>query len=175
MQAGSATAVARDHVGNEIMELLVERDTTLADALDALTMVLINALRANYGYRDEFSRFSEQVSRFPEPMERDRTVGWIPLAGILPSPKTQPKTVTKVEERPERLERLAIEISEIMAKRRPSLAEGFDALSSTMVTAIEATCGRERADEFDFRMDRFSKEVISLSQDTDNKGTPQNN
>jgi hypothetical protein len=38
---------------------------------------------------------------------------------------------------------------------------------------IAATCGRDRADEFDFRMDRFSKEVISLSQDKDNKGLPQ--
>jgi hypothetical protein len=62
-----------------------------------------------------------------------------------------------------------------MAKRGPSLAEGFDGLSSTMVTAIEATCGRKRADEFDFRMARFAKEVMSLSQDNDNKGTPQKN
>ena len=173
LEARSAPAIARDDVGNEIMELLVKRETTLADALDALTMVLINALRANYGYRDEFSRFSEQVSNFLEPMERDRTVGWIPLPGILS--KTQPKTVTKVEDRPKRLERLAIEVSEIMAKRGPSVAEGFDGLSSTMVTAIEATCGRKRADEFDFRMARLAKEVMSLSQDNDNKGTPHNN
>jgi hypothetical protein len=83
--------------------------------------------------------------------------------------------VTKVEGRPERVQRLAIEVSEIMAKRRPSLGDGFDALSSTMLTAIEATCGRERADEFDFRMAKFSKEVSSLSQDNDNKGTPQKN
>ena len=88
LQARTATAIARDDVGNEIMELLVKRDTTLADTLDALTMVLINALRANYGYRDEFSRFSEQVSSFLEPMERDRTVGLIPFPGTLPSPKT---------------------------------------------------------------------------------------
>lgn len=173
LQARGAPAIARDNVGNEIMDLLVKRETTLADALDALTMVLTNALRANYGNRDEFSRFSEQVSSFAKPMERDRTVGLIPFPGILL--KTQPKTVTKVEARPERLERLAIEVSEIMAKRRPSLAEGFDALSSAMVTAIEATCGRERADEFDFRMARFAKEVMSLSQDNDNKDTPQNN
>jgi len=55
---------------------------------------------------------------------------------------------------------LAIGVSEIMAKRRLSLGDGFDALNSTMLTAIEATCGRERADEFDLLMDRFSKEVI---------------
>jgi hypothetical protein len=30
-----------------------------------------------------------------------------------------------------------------------------------MLTAIEAACGRERADEFDLLMARFSKEVIS--------------
>ncbi len=174
LQAGSAAHIARYDLGDEIMQLLIKRETSLADALDALTMVMVNALRANYGDRDEFSRFSEQVSKFPEPTERDRTVGLIPLPGILAA-KPQPTTVTKVEERPERVHRLVIEVSEIMAKRRPSLADGFDALSSTMLTAIEATCGHERADEFDFRMARFSKEVISLSQDNDNKGTPHNN
>lgn len=174
LQAGSAAHVARYGLGDEIMELLIERETSLADALDALTMVMVNALRAHYGDRDEFSRFYEQVSRFPEPAERDRTVGLIPLPGIVAA-KAPPRTVTKVEERPERVQRLAIEVSEIMAKRRPSLGDGFDALSSTMLTAIEATCGRERADEFDFRMAKFSKEVISLSQDNDNKGTPQKN
>ncbi len=155
LQAGSATAIARDNVGQEIMQLLIERETTLADALDALTMVLVNTLRANYGYRDEFSRFSEQVSRFLEPIERDRTVGWIPLPGSLS--RTQPKTVTKVEDRSKRLESLATEVSEIIAKRRPSLAEGCDGLSSTMVTAIEATCGRKRADEFDFSYGQVRK------------------
>ncbi len=174
LQAGSAAYIARYDLGHEIMQLLIKRETSLADALDALTMVMVNTLRANYGDRDEFSRFSEQVSKFPEPTERDRTVGLIPLPGILAA-KPQPTTATKVEERPERVHRLAIEVSEIMAKRRPSLADSFDALSSTMLTAIEATCGRERADEFDFRMARFSKEVISLSQDNDNKGTPHNN
>jgi len=48
-----------------------------------------------------------------------------------------------------------------MAKRGLNLGESLDALNSTMLTAIEATCGRERADEFDLLVDRFSKEVIS--------------
>ena len=73
LQASSAAHVARYGLGDEIMELLIERETSLADSLDALTMVMVNALRAHYGDRDEFSRFYEQVSRFPEPAERDRT------------------------------------------------------------------------------------------------------
>jgi hypothetical protein len=143
-----------------IVELLIKRQTSLADALDALTTVMLNALGAKYGERDQFSRFSEQVSRFPGSTERDRAVGLIPRPGGLAA-KVQPRTVTMVEERPERVRRLAIEVSEVMAKRGPSLADGFDALSSTMLTAIEATCGRERADEFDLLMAGFSKEVIS--------------
>jgi hypothetical protein len=35
-------------VGDEIMQFLIKRDTSLADALDALTMVMLNALKANY-------------------------------------------------------------------------------------------------------------------------------
>jgi hypothetical protein len=65
-------------LGGEIMQLLVKRETSLADALDALTTVMLNALIAKYGKRDEFFQFSEQVSRFPESTERDREVGLIP-------------------------------------------------------------------------------------------------
>ena len=66
-----------------------------------------------------------------------------------------------VEERPERVRRLAIEVGELITKRGPSLGDGLDALTGRMLTAVEATCGRERADEFDLLMARFSKEVIS--------------
>ncbi len=157
-------------LGFLIMQLLVKRETSLADALDALTTVMLKALEAKYGgaRADEFdllvSRFSEEVSRFPESTERDRVVGLIPRKQ--PSSltaKVQPRTVTMVEGRPERVHRLAIEVGEVITKRGPSLGDGLDALSSTMLTAIEATCGRERADEFDLLMAGFSKEVNRFS------------
>jgi hypothetical protein len=162
-------------LGREITKLLIKRETKLADALDALTTVLLNALGAKYGERDEFYRFYEQVSMFLGSTERDRAVvGWIPkrpdggllmksrrLIHRLLAARAQPRTVTMVEERPERVRRLDIEVGELITKLRPSsLGVGFDALTSTMLTAIEATRGRERADEFDLLMGRFSKEVI---------------
>jgi hypothetical protein len=59
---------------------------------------------------------------------------------------------------------LAIEVGEVMTKHRPqSLGDGLDALTSTMLTAIESTCGRERADEFDLLMAGFSKEMNRFS------------
>jgi hypothetical protein len=65
-------------------------------------------------------------------------------------------------ERPEGISRLAIEVGQIITQSSPkSFGDGLDALTSTMLTAIEATCGRERADEFDLLMGGFSKEVIS--------------
>jgi hypothetical protein len=149
-------------LGFEIMQLLVKRETSLAEALDALTAVMLNALVAKYGERDEFFRLSEQVSRFPGSTERDQAVGLIPRkepGGL--APKVQPRTVTMVQERPERVRRLAIEVGEVITKRGPSLGDGLDALTGTMLTAIETTCGRERADEFDLLMAEFSKEVIS--------------
>jgi hypothetical protein len=149
-------------LGFLIMQLLVKRETSLADALDALTTVMLNALVAKYGERDEFFRLPEQVSKFPGSTERDRAVGLIPRkqpGGL--AAKVQPRTVTMVEERPERVRRLAIEIGELITKRVPSLGDGLDALTGTMLTAVEATCGRERANEFDLLMARFSKEVIS--------------
>ena len=148
-------------VGHEIMQFLIKREISLADALDALTMVMLNTLGAKYGRREEFSRFFEQATRFLGSTERDRAVGLIPRPGDL-AVKVQPRTVTMVGERPERIRRLAIEVGEVMAKCGPkSLGDGLDALTSTMLTAIEATCGRERADEFDLLMAGFSKEVIS--------------
>jgi hypothetical protein len=145
-------------LGNEIMQFLVKRETSLADALDALTMVMLNALGAKYGQREEYSRFFEQVSRFLGSTERDLAVGWIPKkqpGGL--AAKVQPRTVTMVE-RPEGILRLATEVGELITKCGPkSLGDGLDALTGTMLTAIEATCSRERADEFDLLMAGFSK------------------
>jgi hypothetical protein len=150
-------------VGHEIMQFLIKRETSLADALDALTMVMLNALGAKYGQREEFFRFFEQVSRFLGSTERDRAVGLIQRDSET-AVKVQPRTVTLVGERPERTRRLAIEIGEVMAKCGPkSLAEGLDALTATMLTAIEAACGRARADEFDSLMRGFSTEMNRFS------------
>jgi hypothetical protein len=72
--------------------------------------------------------------------------------------------VTTVGEQPERIRRLAIEVGEVIAKYgAKSLGDGLDALTSTMLTAIEATCGRQRADEFDLLMAGFSKEMNRFS------------
>ena len=152
-------------LSDEIMQFLIKRETSLADALDAPTAVMLNALAAKYGKRDEFLRLSEQVNRFPGSTERDRAVGLIPTkqpGGL--AAKSQPRTVSMVE-RPDGIRRLATEVGEIITKCGPkSLGDGLNALTSTMLTAIEATCGRERADEFDLLMAGFSKEVISGGQ-----------
>ena len=119
-------------------------------------MVMLNALGAKYGQREEFSHFFEQVSSFLESTERDRAIGLIPLPGTA---KVQPRTVTMVE-RPEGILRLATEVGELITKCGPkSLQDGLNALTSTMLTAIEAACGRERADEFDLLMRGFSTEM----------------
>ena len=146
-------------LSREIAKLLVKRETKLADALNALTTVMLNALTAKYGKRDEFYRFYEQVSMFLESTERDReVVAWIPIrpdGGLLMKSRhlihrllaasAQPRSVPMAQERRERVRRLAIEVGELITKLRPSsLGVGFDALNSTMVTAIEAACGRER-------------------------------
>jgi hypothetical protein len=145
----------------EITHCLMKREASLADALDALTAVMLNALAARYGDRDEFFRFNEQVSKFLKSTERDRAVvGAIPYSGSL-AVKVRPKTVTMLEERPERLRHLATEIGELLNKSRPSFGEGFDALTGTMLTAIEATSDRERADEFDLLIGGFLKWVQS--------------
>jgi hypothetical protein len=153
-------------LGDEIMQFLVKRETSLEDALEALTIVMVQALLAKYGKRDEFFRFFDQVSGFLESTERNlAVVGWIPTKqpdGL--AAKVHPRTVTMVE-RPDGIRRLASEVGEIITKCGPkSFGDGLNALTSTMLTAIEATCGRERADEFDLLMAGFSKEVISGGQ-----------
>lgn len=67
---------------------------------------------------------------------------------------------------PERVRPLAIEIRELLIKRRTSrttLGDALDALQTPMLTAIEATHGREKADEFDLLLARFSEGVRTLS------------
>jgi hypothetical protein len=152
----------KERLGGEIMQLLVARETSLADALDVLTRVMLQALAAKYGNMDEFHRFYEQVSRFPVLAERDRAVGSIPkkYPGTSSWETTVlTRTVAMIQE-PESIHRLATEVAEIITKRRPSLPDGLEALTGTMLTAIEATCGRERADEFDLLVDAFSRWAI---------------
>ena len=112
-----------------------------------------------HGRREEFFRFFEQVSNFLGPTERDlAVVAWIPLPGAAKAP---PRTVTMVE-RPEGILRLATEVGELIAKWGPkSFGDGINALTGTMLTAIEATCDRERADEFDLLIGGFLKWVQS--------------
>ena len=65
-------------LSDEIKKLLIKRQTSLADGSDALTTVMLNALKAKYGgaRANEFdlllSHFSEEVRRFSESMKRDR-------------------------------------------------------------------------------------------------------
>jgi hypothetical protein len=63
---------------DEIMKLLIKRQTSLADGSEALTTVMLNALKANYGCEkaNEFemllSHYSEEVRKLSESMKRDR-------------------------------------------------------------------------------------------------------
>lgn len=65
-------------LSDEIMKLLIKRQTSLADGSDALTAVMLNALKANYGgaRANEFdlllSHYSEEVRKFSASMNRDR-------------------------------------------------------------------------------------------------------
>jgi hypothetical protein len=66
---------------------------------------------------------------------------------------------------PERVRPLAIEIRELLSKRRTSrttFGDALDALTTPLVTAIEATHGREKADEFDLLLARFFEGVRKL-------------
>jgi hypothetical protein len=66
----------------------------------------------------------------------------------------------------ERVRPLAIEIRELLSTRRTSrttLGDALDALTTPMLTAIEATHGREKADEFDMLLAQFSAGVRRLS------------
>ncbi len=202
----------KERLAGEIMDLLIKRQTSLADGIDALTRVKLNVLKANYGgaRANEFdlllSQFYEEVRRFSGSMKSDRfcliprkgfsvdathvlmkrdrvsrlhSVSvkrlWHRIGQALARAGTnlrnklghggglQGTTVDK--ERPERVRHLAIEIGELLNKLRTSrttLGDALDALDTVNVTAIEATHGRERADEFDLLVARFSKEAIAM-------------
>ena len=171
----------KDRLQRKVTELLANRQTSLADALDALTALMLNVLGKVYGEKDEFEklafRFSDEVSSFLEPTERDLPVGrLIPVEGprgwpmkarrfiqYLLAARAQPKPVT-IADRPERICHLAIEVGQTMNNLAPSdPGVGLNALTGTLLTAIEATCGRERADEFDILVAGFSKELTRLS------------
>jgi hypothetical protein len=67
------------------------------------------------------------------------------------------------KERPERVSHLAIEISGLLNKRRPSLGDALNAFNTVMLTAIEANYGREKANEYDLLNAWFSEEVRRFS------------
>jgi hypothetical protein len=198
-------------LGDEIMKLLIKRQTSLADGLDALTTVMLNALKAQYGgartnefdlllsrYSEEMRKFSESGQhdrfcsisneRFAEWIERDRVNmdeqanrelrrvrsvsvkrGWHRIGQALARAGTNLRNKlghggglqgTMVDkERPERVRHLVFEICDLLNKRRPNLGDALNALQSRMLTAIEATHGRENANEYDLLNAWFSKEV----------------
>jgi len=206
----------RDLLADEIMKLLIKRQTSLADGSDALTTVMLNALKANYGgaRANEFdlllSHYSEEVRKFSESMKRDRFglishkrfAEWIERDGVSMDEQANRRlrknlrsvSVKRLwhrigqalaragtnlrnklghggglqgtmvdKERPERIRHLAIEISDLLNKRRPSFGDALDALNTVMLTAIEANYGREKANEYDLLNARFSEEVRRFS------------
>jgi hypothetical protein len=202
-------------LAGEIMELLIKRQTSLADGSDALTTVMLNALKANYvGARaNEFdlllSHYSEEVRKFAESMKRDRFciisnkrfAEWIERDRVSMDEQANRElrrlrsfSVKRLwhrigqalaragtnlrnklghrgglqgtivdKERPERVRHLVIEISDLLNKRRPDLGCGLNALNTVMLTAIEATHGREKANEYDLLNAWFSEEVRRFS------------
>lgn len=190
----------RDRLADEIMKLLIKRQTNLADGIDALTTVEINVLKDNYeGARaNEFNLlcadFYEHVTGFSESMKNDRFY-LIPRKGFVEDAEhvvvkrdrvyfasakrlwhrigqalarggTRRNKLGQGGGAPERVRPLAIEICELLSKRRTSrttLGDALDALTTPMLTAIEATHGREKGDEFDLLMARFYEGVRRLS------------
>jgi len=195
-------------LSDEIMKLLIKRQTSLADGSDALTTVMLNALKANCGgaRANEFdlllSHYSEEVRKFSESMKRDRFCSishkrfaewierdrismdeqanrrvrsfsvkrlWHRIGQALAHAGTNLRNKlghggglqgTMVDkDRPERVRHLAIEISDVLNKRRPNLGDAFDALNTVMLTAIEANYGREKANEYDLLNAWFCEEV----------------
>ncbi len=202
----------KDRLCREIMELLIKRQSNLADGCNALTTVMLSALKANYrGARaNEFdlllSHYSEEVRKFSESMKRDRFglishkrfAEWIERDRVSmdkqASRRLRSFSVKRLwhrigqalaraganlrnklghggglqgtmvdKERPERVRHLAIEISDLLNKRGPSLGDALNALNTVMLTAIEANYGREKANEYDLLNARFSEEVRRFS------------
>lgn len=199
-------------LAGEIMELLIKRQTSLADGIDALTTLTLNALRAKYGgaRANEFdpllSHFSEEVRKLSESMKRDRfclispkrvaesmerdRVSRLPSVSVkrlwhrmgqaLARAGTNLRNnlghggglqVTMVDkERPERFRHLAIEIKDLLNKRGLSLGDSLDALNTVMLTAIEATHGREKANEFDLLVTASPKKYAGSRWSLENRG-----
>jgi len=205
----------RDRLAGEIMQLLIKRETSLADGVDALTRAMLNVLKDNYegilkgnyeGTRANelnllCSDFYEEVRRFSESMKTDRfcriplerfsedathvlikldRVGslhfavkrfyfavkwfWHRIGHALARGGTNLRNkLGQGSRRPERVRALAIEISELLNNRRISLRDAFNGLNTVMITAIEATQGREKADEFDLLVARFSEGIGRVS------------
>jgi hypothetical protein len=63
---------------------------------------------------------------------------------------------------PERVRPLVIEIRELLSKRRTTFGDALDGLTTPLATAIEATQGREKGDEFDLLLARFFEGVRKL-------------
>jgi len=191
----------RDRLAEEVMKLLIKRQTSLAEGVDALTTVKIDFLKDSYdGARaNEFNLvcadFHEDVRGFSESMKNDRFC-LIPRRGFVEDAehivakhdRVYFASVKRFLHRigqalargdtdlwnkighgggpHERVRPLAIEIRALLSKRRTSrttLGDALDALTTPMLTAIEATYGREKADEFDLLMARFSEEVRRFS------------
>lgn len=155
----------RDDLANEIMELLIKRQTTLAEGINALTTLEINVLKDNYeGVRaNEFNLlcadFHEHVTRFSESMKNDRFC-LIPRKGFV-------EDAGHVLVKRDRAGSLHFAAKRLWHRRtsRTTLGDALDALTTAMLTAIEATQGRESADAFDLLMARFSEGVRRLSGD----------
>jgi hypothetical protein len=189
----------RDRLASEIMELLMKRQTSLAEGVDVLTKAMLDVTKDNYeGTRvNELnllcSDFYEKVRRFSESMKTDR-FSLIPLAGFSEDAthvlmirdragslhfavkrfwhrivQALARGGTNLRNklgqdgrRTERVRPLAIEIRELLNNRRISPRDAFNGLNTPMLTAIEATQGRGKADEFDILVARFCAEVGRL-------------
>src|SRR5262252_2341652 len=112
------------------MRLLVKRETSLADTLDALTTLLLHQLSSMFGRREEFFRFCEQVSKFLGPTERDLAVGWIPKRPPGGLEFTLHARHVAMVERPDGILRLATEVGDLITSCEPkSLQHALDALT----------------------------------------------
>jgi hypothetical protein len=190
----------RNRLADEIMKLLIKRQTSLADGVDVLTKAMLDVTKDNYeGTRANelnllCSDFYEEVRRFSESMKTDRfclipregfsedathvlmkrdRAGslhfavkrfWHRIGQSLARGGTNLRNkLGQDSRRPERVRLLAIEIGELLNNRRISPRDAFNGLNSPMLTAIEATQGREKADEFDMIVARFCAAARQLS------------
>lgn len=191
----------RDRLAEEIMQLLIKRQTSLAEGVDALITVEINVVKDNYvGARANelnllCADFYQHVTVFSESMKNDRFCH-IPRKGFVEDAthvvvnrddrvyfasarrlshrigqalsRGSANLRNKLGQgggRTERVRPLATEIRELLSERRTSrtsLGDALDALTQPILTAIEATHGREKADDFDLLLARYSEGVRRL-------------